>query len=401
MKLINILLLSTALTWGLASCSKSDTAQTHEGETTEHSDDDGHDHAAAKDPHAGHNHGPKVEYDEEDLIVLEPDAAKGLGVETSKAARAPFGSVVKVSGRVMPSGESAATVSSPSAGIVTLAPGISLGSKVSAGQRIATVKSDGVSGGDVNRAARVELQAARAEFDRVSALYADRLVTLAQYNAAKAALDRAKAQFSGRAASGSITSPISGVITALDIANGQYVEVGGPVAAVASDARLTMRADVPFKKYRAVADASDARIVVPATGVTLLASSLDGRRSDGGASTSGASGGYVPVTFSLRNDGSLIPGSAVEVYLMGNDRREALTVPVGAVGEQEGTYFVFVKVSEHGYVRVPVTVGVSDGSNVEILSGLKGGENVVSKGATAVKLASMSGAVPEGHSHSH
>ncbi|MGL4326473.1 MAG: efflux RND transporter periplasmic adaptor subunit, partial [Tannerellaceae bacterium] len=40
-----------------------------------------------------------------------------------------------------------------------------------------------------------------------------------------------------------------------------------------------------------------------------------------------------------------------------------------------------------------------NGSEVQILSGLKPGEVVVTKGAMQVKLASMSSAIPHGHSH--
>ena len=41
------------------------------------------------------------------------------------------------------------------------------------------------------------------------------------------------------------------------------------------------------------------------------------------------------------------------------------------------------------------------GHVVEIVSGITGGEKVVTEGAVFVKLASNSGAIPEGHSHNH
>ena len=48
-----------------------------------------------------------------------------------------------------------------------------------------------------------------------------------------------------------------------------------------------------------------------------------------------------------------------------------------------------------------VTIGRENGESVEILSGIKAGETVVTQGAMQVRLASMSGSVPEGHTHSH
>lgn len=51
--------------------------------------------------------------------------------------------------------------------------------------------------------------------------------------------------------------------------------------------------------------------------------------------------------------------------------------------------------------KIPVTIGRSDGSRREILSGISAGDRIVARGTTFVRLAESSGAVPEGHSHSH
>lgn len=379
-------------------------AHNHEGHDHEH---EGHDHEHEGHDHHGHEEehaqkaAPESAEHGADVIVMEPDVAERFGVRTDTAAFRPFSQVVKVSGTLSASAEGSAVVSAPTSGIVTIARGISAGSRVGAGATVATVKADAVSGGDANRAAKVELDAATAEFKRVEDLYADRLVTLAQYNAAKAALERARAAYSGKAASGRVSSPISGVITSLDVSTGSFVETGTPIATVAASDRLVLRADVPFKAYRSVAGAGSARIAVPYSAEIVDIAALDGRRIDAGASAAAASAGYVPVTFSLRNDGSLLPGSAVEVYLTDGAPRAALTVPASAIVEQQGAFFVFVRLDEDCYRKLPVEIGDSDGTLVEILSGLHGGENVVSAGVTAVKLAQSSGAVPAGHSHSH
>lgn len=396
MKLQYILLALAAGCLGVTGCRKEANELDHHH----------HDHEAEHNHPVGHVHGEHDEAEEateheEGVIVLDPHVAHELGVEVDTATLAPFANAVKVSGLVTASSEGNAVISAPKAGILRLRGGIDVGSAVKAGASIGTISADAVSGGDANRAAKVDVEAAQAEFDRVSALYADRLVTLAQYNAAKAALERARAAYSAPAAGGHAISPISGVITSLLARSGQYVETGATIATVGASGRLTLRADVPFAQYKDVASAQNARIVVPATGTVIETSSLDGRRTDAGAAGGAASGGYVPVTFSLRNDGSLIPGSAVEVYLLGDGSQQSLTVPAPAITEQQGMYFVFVRLDEDCYRKVAVTTGRSNGSRVEILSGLKGGEEVVSQGVTAVKLAAASGQVPEGHSHSH
>lgn len=63
--------------------------------------------------------------------------------------------------------------------------------------------------------------------------------------------------------------------------------------------------------------------------------------------------------------------------------------------------FVFVKLDDECYTKVPVETGASDGRRVRVTSGLHGGETVVVEGAVTVRLAESSGVVPEGHSHNH
>ena len=52
------------------------------------------------------------------------------------------------------------------------------------------------------------------------------------------------------------------------------------------------------------------------------------------------------------------------------------------------------------YTKKEVKIGVNNGIFVEILSGVKEGEEVVTEGAVLVKLAAQSSAVP-GHTHDH
>ena len=119
------------------------------------------------------------------------------------------------------------------------------------------------------------------------------------------------------------------------------------------------------------------------------------------ANAAGELQGYVPVYFTFDNNGLVAPGASAEVYLIGDTRSEALAVPVDAVTEAQGTYYIYIKKSEHGYEKRPVTTGSSDGRSIEIVSGLTPGEEVVTENVTFVRLAENSGVVPEGHSHNH
>jgi multidrug efflux pump subunit AcrA (membrane-fusion protein) len=120
-----------------------------------------------------------------------------------------------------------------------------------------------------------------------------------------------------------------------------------------------------------------------------------------GAGKSSSQPGYIPIYFTFNNDGTFIPGSMVEVYLIGASRDNVISVPVTALSEQQGDHFVYIKLDEEGYVKAPVKLGTRDGVRVEILDGVHAGDQVVVQGTTTVRLAETSSVVPEGHSHNH
>ncbi|MDE7143766.1 MAG: hypothetical protein K2N76_03105, partial [Muribaculaceae bacterium] len=114
-------------------------------------------------------------------------------------------------------------------------------------------------------------------------------------------------------------------------------------------------------------------------------------------------GGYVSVYFALPASAAVPAGSAADVWLLAAPRQGVVSVPLSALSEQQGQYFVFEAIHpKQGIFRkIPVSVGATDGLRAEITGGLDGGRTVVTQGATAVRLAEMQSVVPEGHSHNH
>ena len=109
---------------------------------------------------------------------------------------------------------------------------------------------------------------------------------------------------------------------------------------------------------------------------------------------------YMPVSFSIKNASDLIPGAFAEIWLLCGEKDNVITVPVSALTEEQGLYFVYLKLDGQCYRKQEVTPGASDGQRTEILKGLATGDNVVIKGAYNVKLASASNAIPA-HTHNH
>ena len=129
-------------------------------------------------------------------------------------------------------------------------------------------------------------------------------------------------------------------------------------------------------------------------------SALGASQSQGGTVSENRPG-YVPVYFTFTNGGNILPGTPAEVFLLGEVRENVISVPVSALSEQQGRFFVFRRLDDQCYEKVPVTLGANDGTRVEIKDGIKAGDNIVTKGTVSVRLAESSGVVPEGHSHNH
>lgn len=361
-----------------------------------------HDHASD-----GHDHDSETKEAHKDAatsgndIVLEPEMALRFGVECDTVRSGAFSEALKVSGRVLSTGNELAVVSAPTAGIVGFARDMVPGKKVPRGARIASVRTGATTGGDANQAAKAALNAAKRELDRLKPLYDQRLVTASEYNAALAAYESARAGFSASAASGAATAPISGVIVSLDVAEGQYVEAGAPLASMASDKEITLRVDLPRRMASRMGSFSDLRLAL-ADGGTVLVSELGGKRSGASPAASGNNASaYVPMYFSVpAASAGLLNGGGFEGWLLGSGRDGVTAIPVSALSEQMGDFFVYERLDEDCYRKLPVVVGSSDGERVEV-GGLRPGTVIVTQGVTTLRLSENAKAVPEGHSHNH
>ena len=139
--------------------------------------------------------------------------------------------------------------------------------------------------------------------------------------------------------------------------------------------------------------------MTPSMKEAVSIASLGGRLLSVGRS-SAESSYYIPVAFEFVNNGDIVPGSFAEVWLRTSERQGVLSLPVSAITEEQGLYFVYLKLDGSCYRKQEVMLGESDGIRVEIISGLKAGDNVVVKGAYNVRLASASNVIPA-HTHNH
>ena len=172
-----------------------------------------------------------------------------------------------------------------------------------------------------------------------------------------------------------IVAPYDAVVTRRNVDTGHLTMAGAqgePLFVVARSDVVTVTVGVP-EMYAAAVDPGDPAVIrlqaVPGRAfegkVSRTAYSLDTRSRT------------LRTEIDLPNpDGTLHPGLYAYVSLAVDERKDVLTVPSTAVG-REGAKAFCVAVLGGKAVRLPVEVGLSDGTKTEILSGLGGDEAVV------------------------
>lgn len=376
----------------------------HEGHDHEHEEAD-HDHEHEE---AGHDHEHDHEHEaaaNPGEVVFKEANAKAVGLQTITVTPGAFTQVIRTSGQVLAAQGEESVMVATVPGVVSFGSvPFTDGTAVRKGQAVLSIASNGLSEGDVAVRAKAAYEAAKLEFERMEALVADRIVSAKEFEQAKLNYANAKAAYEAVAdkqtAKGvAVVAPLNGYLKNIQVKEGDYVSVGQPLATIAQSNRLMLRADVSERYYSSLPMVQSAHFKTPYDEQVYRLADLRGRLLSYGRASGGDSF-FVPVTFEFDNKGAILPGSFVEVYLLTKPLEQVISVPVESLIEEQGLYSVYVRLDANCYRKQLVTLGANNGVEVQILSGLHGGEAVVTKGAHQVKLASASNAIPA-HSHSH
>jgi RND family efflux transporter MFP subunit len=367
----------------------------------EHSLEDGHNHS---DGHAHEGEDPEAEAAHGDEIPFTRQQAEAVGLQVEEVTPGTFSHVMKTSGQILSAQGDEATIAATSNGIVSFAnPSISDGTPIRAGEAIVTVSAKNLPEGDPAAKAKIACETAQKEYQRAEGLVKEQIISAKEFEQARLRYETARtayeAQSSNVTESGvRVTSPISGYIKSCLVSQGDYVSVGQPIAVVSQNRRLQLRAEVSENYFKSLKSIGSANFQTSYDNTVYKLSDLNGRLLSFGKASGGQSF-YIPVTFEFDNIGDIVPGSFVSVYLLSSAQDHVISVPVSSVTEEQGLNFVYLQLDEEGYQKQEVTLGQSNGDRVRILSGLKPGDRVVTRGVYQVKLAAVSSVMPEGHAH--
>ncbi|MCM0295912.1 efflux RND transporter periplasmic adaptor subunit [Bacteroides fragilis] len=397
MKKYIFIILAAAIS--LTSCDKKQsdkkTVETHQkGDGHNHEEGDGHNHKEEKN--SGDEHS--------DEIVFTRQQADAIGLEVYNVEPGIFSQVIKTSGQIQSAQGDEATIVATTNGIVSFpARSIIEGAPVGTGTTIVTISARNLYEGDPVAKAKITYETALKEFKRAEGLVKDKIISEKEFEQSRLKYENARTAYEAQAtnvtASGvKVTTPISGYIKNRLVNQGEFVSVGQPIATVSKNRRLQLRADVSENYFNELGKIRNANFVVSYNNKAYRLADLNGRLLSFGKAADETSF-YIPVTFEFDNIGDFIPGSYVEVYLLATPQNNVISIPVSALTEEQGIYFVYLQIGEEEFLKREIAIGESDGKNVRVLSGLSTGDKVVIKGAYQVKLASNSSVLPEGHSH--
>ena len=173
-----------------------------------------------------------------------------------------------------------------------------------------------------------------------------------------------------------VSSPISGIVADRPLHVGEMAVAGAPLVTIVDISRVVARIDVPQAEASAVKVGQTATLTQPDRKeevqgkVTVVSPSADPNSTT------------VQVWITIDNPGeSLKPGTAMHAAIATEVYKAASVVPVAAIlpGEEGGTAVLTVSPDNIAHKRT-VTLGVREGNQVQVLSGVNPGEEVVTVG---------------------
>ena len=177
----------------------------------------------------------------------------------------------------------------------------------------------------------------------------------------------------------------AGILSSFSALVGQNIAVGDVVGQVAPQSFNVTATIAPEQLYRLSQQPTEAQVSVtggPApftcaglTIITPLPGSGGGEGSGGVGSGEGASG--TTVRCSVPAEVRVFPGLVAEVTIAGGIAEDVLMVPTTAVQGAADTGIVYVVGQDGAQEERPVTLGLTDGVNVQITEGLEEGELIL------------------------
>lgn len=297
-------------------------------------------------------------------------------VEIGVAARKNL-SVMKTVSGTLEGEEQANIVPKISERIVAL--NVQVGDVVQAGQVVIVLDKGGASSQYFQ--AEANFKNADKNLQRMKSLYNEGALSLQALDGAQMQYDIARANFDAARSSVELTTPITGMVTAVNVSLGDLSAPGGVLATVAKINRMKVIFNL---------NESDAVNLAPGQKVKVYTESRPDAKVDGDLIQLSKSADVqsrsfeIKVLFPNTADKWFKPGMFCKVDIQISARTNILLIPNSAIQSDGATNRVFVIRGGKAFLQV-VQPGLTDGSNTEITVGLTEGDTVGTVGINNLK----------------
>jgi cobalt-zinc-cadmium efflux system membrane fusion protein len=201
-----------------------------------------------------------------------------------------------------------------------------------------------------------------------------------------------------------LEAPISGMISKVDIAQGQPITPDSSLIEIVNLETVEAVASVPQHLAGKLSPGLKAHIRVNALPDSVFEAKLAHI-----AVVADESTGTIEAAFHVTNsDKMLRPGMKAEFNIVVSQRADVMSIPRTAVQGDAAQHFVYIKDYElkNAFVKVPVVLGAQNDRFTEVIQGLLPGDEVVVRGAYALGFAgkgsvSLKEAMDAAHGHPH
>ena len=240
---------------------------------------------------------------------------------------------------------------------------------------------------DIGAISQVALDAAKTQLDnasvaletaKASANLSANVIEPQSEASAKAAVDQAKAAVDLAAnslANCTVTAPISGYISSKNASVGQTAAQGMEVFGIKNSDSVDVEINVTESVIGSLSVGTSAKIDIKSARIE----GADGVVSVLGEAKNDTTGMY-PVKVSINNaDGKIKVGMMADVSLVTDKVDGVLTISQNSVLKSGDKEYVYVADGKKA-VKKNIETGITDGKNVEVLSGISEGDKVITDG---------------------
>ncbi len=193
----------------------------------------------------------------------------------------------------------------------------------------------------------------------------------AQMNQAKASYDMVSRQYDECR----VKSPIDGVVAYINVGIGETVTPGVPVAVVVDMSGIILEGSIGESLINHVERQGSIDIRIPSAGGQPFTGTIK-EVSPAADQRTGLFGLKVEID---NPDGVIKPGMFAEAGLIKDAREDAVCIPSAAVLAKNGDRYIYI-VEDGKAVYRKVVTGIGGDGTVEIISGVKEGEEVIVRG---------------------